>query len=159
MRITALALRDGDRDKIGLADKVLNGVGADGDRGGGPATRSQAWPAWSICLAQAAAGIGSQPDRVGHLATTTSQTWCHTLEFTAAGQALGDQFLGGGQGVARIPGAALAGGEVQVLHRLELVAKVTDVVGLYLDPPENAIVLESQPLTDFKHGPAVRLRL
>ena len=35
----------------------------------------------------------------------------------------------------------MAGGDVQVLHRPELVAKVTDVIGLYLAPPENAIVL------------------
>ena len=35
----------------------------------------------------------------------------------------------------------MAGGDVQVLHRPELVAKVTDIVGLYLAPPENAIVL------------------
>ena len=31
--------------------------------------------------------------------------------------------------------------DVQVLHRPELVAKVIDVVGLYLAPPENAVVL------------------
>ena len=37
--------------------------------------------------------------------------------------------------------AALAGGDVQVLHRPQLEAKVRDVVGLYLHPPEKAVVL------------------
>jgi hypothetical protein len=35
----------------------------------------------------------------------------------------------------------VAGEGVPVLHRAELVGKVTDVVGLYLNPPENAVVL------------------
>ena len=35
----------------------------------------------------------------------------------------------------------MAVGDVQVLHRPRVVAKVTDIVGLYLAPPENAIVL------------------
>ena len=34
----------------------------------------------------------------------------------------------------------MEGGDVQVLHRPGA-AKVTDVIGLYLAPPENAIVL------------------
>jgi len=31
--------------------------------------------------------------------------------------------------------------DVQILHPPELIAKVSDVVGLYLAPPENAVVL------------------
>ena len=35
----------------------------------------------------------------------------------------------------------MTGRDVQVLHRPAAVGKVTDIVGLYLSPPENAIVL------------------
>jgi hypothetical protein len=35
----------------------------------------------------------------------------------------------------------VAVGHVQVLHRPQLEAKIRDVVGLYLDPPEKAVVL------------------
>jgi hypothetical protein len=38
-------------------------------------------------------------------------------------------------------GQTLESGDVQVLHRPELEAKVVDVVGLYLAPPEHAVVL------------------
>ena len=44
-------------------------------------------------------------------------------------------------GVAPVPRPAVAAGDVQVQHRPGLEAKVRDVVGLYLDPPEKAIVL------------------
>ena len=35
----------------------------------------------------------------------------------------------------------MAARDVQVLHRPELDAKIRDVVGLYLHPPENAVVV------------------
>ena len=34
----------------------------------------------------------------------------------------------------------MEGGDVQVLHDPELVAKVTDIIGLYLAAPDNAVV-------------------
>src|SRR4051812_28853666 len=47
----------------------------------------------------------------------------------------------GAADVAALPGAAAAVGDVKFSTDPELVAKVIDVVGLYLAPPENAIVL------------------
>lgn len=49
--------------------------------------------------------------------------------------------LNGGEGLARGRGGAVAGADVQVSTDPGLVAKATDIVGLYLAPPENAIVL------------------
>ena len=60
----------------------------------------------------------------------------------AAGPAPEDRRRHGGPGVAGVRGAAVAGRVVPVLHRpASWSAKVIDVVGLYLAPPENAVVL------------------
>jgi hypothetical protein len=43
--------------------------------------------------------------------------------------------------VAVVRGDAVARGDLQVLHRPRAGRKVTDIIGLYLAPQENAIVL------------------
>ena len=43
--------------------------------------------------------------------------------------------------MAALRGQTVAAGDVQVLHDPELEAKVSDVVGLYLNPRTNAVVL------------------
>ena len=45
------------------------------------------------------------------------------------------------RGLEAVRGETVEGRDVQVLHRPELEAKVADVIGLYLAPPQNAIVL------------------
>jgi len=56
----------------------------------------------------------------------------------------------GVEGVAVLWGDAVSHADVQVLH---LVAKVTDIIGLYLGPPENAIVLCGREVPDPGAGP------
>ena len=63
-----------------------------------------------------AAHAGSRGDRVRYAETTTTQTWCNTLEFTSVSRSFGYQFLRGGQGLARVRRATVAGRNVQILH-------------------------------------------
>jgi hypothetical protein len=73
--------------------------------------------------------------------SVTMYEWCDALEFTASGVAPGDRERDGGPSVACARHAALAVETFKFSTDPELVAKVTDIVGLYLEPPENVIVL------------------
>jgi hypothetical protein len=59
----------------------------------------------------------------------------------APGEAARHRRRDGRAGLAPLPRAAVATADVPVLHRPAARGKVPDVVGLYLDPPEKAIVL------------------
>ncbi len=73
----------------------------------------------------------------GHVGATAGAARRHALALAAAGRRTGSVACLGEQDLAPLRAGALAGGELQVLHRPEPQAKVRDVVGLYLNPPHS----------------------
>ena len=143
----ALGLREGDREELARltrsssvragsgaagADRVAGrgrgvehgdrragrGVAADGDRLAGPVRSAGAWPGWTTSRARV--GRGRSTTRRIVAATLTpppKKLRGDALVVPAAGPAPGDRGRHGGQGVAGVRGAAVAGGDVPVLHR------------------------------------------
>ena len=142
----ALVLREGDREELerltrsstvraGLAqrarivllaaDGVANtrdrragrGVAADGDRLAGPVPAQRAGRAGRRAALGAAAHDRSRGDRGRDAEAAAEEARGDALVDPAAGPAPGDRRRHGGQGVAGVRGAAVAGGDVPVLHR------------------------------------------
>ena len=121
------------------------GVQADGDRRGRSGTRPTGSPAWRIGRSRVGRRGRRGRGRGGHAGAAAGEARGHALVVAAAGRSPRDRARDlervGRQDLARVGPAAVAAGDVQVLHRPQLEAKVRDVVGLYLDPPDNAVVL------------------
>src|SRR5215207_4839456 len=104
------------------------------------------WPG----RAAGSAPLGPTPDRPTrpprrdpgrYAVAATPAPWGHALVMAAARRPARGQPQHRGTGVGRARPQAVADRDLQVLHRPAAGAKVRDVVGLYLDPPERAIVV------------------
>jgi transposase len=83
----------------------------------------------------------SAPDRHRDADAATEELGCDALVVAAVGRPFGHQPCHRRGGLEAVRGEAVEGGDVQVLYRPTAEAKVADIIGLYLAPPENAIVL------------------
>jgi len=66
---------------------------------------------------------------------------CDALVGAVAGRRVEDRVRDGGSDLAQMESATVAGADLQIQYRPELDSKIRDVVGLYLHPPEKAVVL------------------